>query len=125
MASKLLLISEANRSRRLRNRGGLQCTDSDHGCQGDQNPHQAYYAVVRRELVSPRKSSFGPITREDKGVAEYYLYKGESFRVGQNNWKVNWISMNGEIGIAMNRTADVPIPYFKFEMDNGVGGPIQ
>lgn len=53
----------------------------------------ADYAVLDRQYITPKTTSlFGITLRVDRGQRQYVLDRGETFRIGQVLYKVNWIS---------------------------------
>lgn len=86
---------------------------------GAASPDQAQYAVVHRRYIAPREARvLGVVVRTDTGEADYYLYKGESFRVGRAYYKVNWVSTEQqELAVARYRSADGLTVPLKFELD--------
>jgi hypothetical protein len=65
----------------------------------------ASYAVVRQRLDTPRVTRIFDIPiRVDTGEVSHVIYKGESFRVGDAIYKVNWVSQDpAEIAVAQYR----------------------
>jgi hypothetical protein len=60
---------------------------------GATTPDTAQYAVVTRRYRVPRETKLlGLTVRVDRGETEHYLDRGESFRIGQSLYKVNWVS---------------------------------
>ncbi len=86
---------------------------------GADSPDVAQYAVVHREYVTPKKTTvFGVTVRVDRGEADYYLYKGESFRLGDEFYKVNWVSIDDQaMAVARYRHADTLTAPLKFQVD--------
>ncbi|MHB1132673.1 MAG: hypothetical protein ACYC4L_09840 [Chloroflexota bacterium] len=82
-------------------------------------PAQAQYAVVQRQFITPREQRvLGVVVGVDRGEADYYLYQGESFRVGRAYYKVNWVSTEQqEMAILRYRSADGLTAPLKFEID--------
>lgn len=86
---------------------------------GAASPTEAQFAVIHRRLETPRETRVGPlVVRQDWDEADYYLYKGESFRLGRGYYKVNWVSIDGqEAAIARyRRIDDLPVT-LKFQAD--------
>jgi hypothetical protein len=53
----------------------------------------ALYAVIHAQLRQPRETRlFGQVIRSDTDPHDYAVYKGETFRIGQAVYRVNWIS---------------------------------
>jgi hypothetical protein len=70
---------------------------------GASDRDEAQYAVLQRRLKEPRRTTLGPlVVREDWGEAELYLYKGETIRLGQTYYRVNWVSVE-QRGMAISR----------------------
>lgn len=69
---------------------------------GVTTPDTAQYAVVTRRYRVPRETKLlGVTVRVDRGETEYVLDRGESFRIGQAVYKVNWVSAErGQVAIA-------------------------
>ncbi len=77
----------------------------------------AQYAVVRRTLLTPQaRRVLGVPLGEDNGEQERYLYQGQSFRLGDHYYKVNWVSVDRQqMAIARYRSADGVIGSLVFE----------
>ncbi|MGE3914002.1 MAG: hypothetical protein AB7K36_31950 [Chloroflexota bacterium] len=57
-------------------------------------PDGAIYAVLHSELRSPQETKLVGVTvRSTRDPQDYYLYRGETIRVGHRLYKVNWVSM--------------------------------
>jgi hypothetical protein len=76
--------------------------------EGAQSPDTAQYAVITRQYRVPRETKIlGLTVRVDRGEAEHILDKGESFQIGRDLYKVNWISAEqGQVAIAQYRLPD-------------------
>jgi hypothetical protein len=87
--------------------------------EGASGPNEAQYAVVRRHLETPRETRvLGLLIRTDHDESTYYLYKGESFRLGHSFYKVNWVSFEQrQMAIARYRNADNLSAPLKFQID--------
>jgi len=76
------------------------------------DPNETDFAVVESRLVAPRETRVLGVTvlrDEDRGA--HYLYKAESFRVGDAYYKVNWIgAAPPEIAVARYRHAEPNVP---------------
>ena len=85
---------------------------------GASSPDEAQYAVLHRKLKTPEQIKLGPVVvREDWGEQDYYLYKGEIFSLGQQFYKVNWVSKaQQEIAVARFRTPDNLTASPKFQL---------
>jgi hypothetical protein len=80
---------------------------------GAGSPDTAQYAVVKRQYRTPRETKIAGVTiRVDRGEAEHYLDKGESFRLGRALSKINWVSAErGQIAVGQYRQPDrVTVP---------------
>ena len=80
---------------------------------------EAQCVVVHRQLQTPRETRIlGQVVHVDRGEADYYLYKGESFRLGCAYYKVNWVSVERqEVAIARYRGVDDLVVTSKFQLD--------
>jgi hypothetical protein len=83
------------------------------------NPDQAQYAVVHREFRQPRETKLlGQTILVDRDEKDYYLYKGQTVRIGRDLYKVNWVSLaTGQIGLARYRQPDTFFGRLEFELD--------
>jgi len=72
------------------------------------DPNETNFAVVESRLVTPRETTvLGVTVLRDEERRTDYLYKAESFRVGDAYYKVNWIAAAPpEIAVARYRYAD-------------------
>jgi hypothetical protein len=56
-------------------------------------PDTAVYAVLHSELREPHETKvLGVTISSSRDPQDYYLYKGETVRIGQRLYKVNWVS---------------------------------
>ncbi|MBI3966888.1 MAG: hypothetical protein HY329_14745 [Chloroflexi bacterium] len=71
-------------------------------------PETAQYAVVHREYVTPKERKLLGVTYStDKGEQDFYLDRGEAFRIGRDLFKVNWVSMDRQqLALVKFRHAD-------------------
>jgi hypothetical protein len=86
---------------------------------GALNRDEAQYAVLQRRLKEPRRTTLGPVVlREDWDEAELYLYKGETIRLGQDYYRVNWVSVEQRaMAIARYRSPDGLTFAPKYQLD--------
>lgn len=86
---------------------------------GATDPNQAQYAVLHRKLLTPRQNTVGPVVvGESWDEADYYVYKGEAFRLGASFYQVNWVSVeDNATGVALYRHGDTLIGPLKFQLD--------
>jgi len=86
---------------------------------GAESADAAVYAVVHSELKVPRETRVvGIVVRTDRDPRDYFLYKGESFRVGRRLYKVNWVSLDRrQMAVAAYRDPDRVTAPLKFELD--------
>jgi len=62
--------------------------------EGADSPDTAVYATLRSELRVPEETKvLGVTLRSTRDPREYHLYRGETFRVGNRLYKVNWVSV--------------------------------
>jgi hypothetical protein len=65
------------------------------------NPDFVQYAVLQRQYQVPHETKLLGLTiHVDRGEQQYILDRGESFRIGSQLYKVNWIS-SGDIRMAV------------------------
>jgi hypothetical protein len=58
------------------------------------------------------------VVNSTRDPRDYYLYKGETFRVGRKLYKVNWVSLErNQVAIATYRDPDRVTAPLKFELD--------
>jgi hypothetical protein len=83
------------------------------------SPDTALYAVMHAELRQPRETRIlGQVVRTDKDPHDYYVYKGENFRLGRAIYRVNWISQeDGSLAAGAYRRPDAVSAPLKFEYD--------
>lgn len=82
---------------------------------GADSPDTALYAVIHAELRQPRETRLlGQLLRSDSDPHDHVLYKGQSFRVGQAMYRVNWVSQD-ERALAAGR----------YRAPDTVGAPLQ
>jgi hypothetical protein len=63
--------------------------------EGANLPETALYAVIHAELRQPRETRlFGQVVRSDSDPHDIVVYKGETFRISNALYRVNWISQN-------------------------------
>ena len=86
---------------------------------GAASADEGQYAVVKRRYETARETRvLGLVVRTDRGEAEYYLYKGESFRLGRAYYKVNWVSLDRQqVAVARYRDVDGVRAPLKLEFD--------
>jgi hypothetical protein len=87
--------------------------------EGSDSPETALYAVVHAELRQPRETRIlGQLVRADRDAHDHVVYKGESFRIGQTLYRVNWISQEeGSLAAGAYRRPDTVTAPLKFEYD--------
>ena len=57
-------------------------------------PDGAVYAILHGELREPQETKvLGVTVHSTRDPKEYYLYKGETIRIGRKLYKVNWVSI--------------------------------
>jgi hypothetical protein len=57
-------------------------------------PDSALYVTLHGELRQPRETKIlGATIQSTRDPHDYYLYKGESLRIGRTIYKVNWVSV--------------------------------
>ena len=86
---------------------------------GADSPDTALYAVIHAELRQPRETRIlGQVVRSDRDAHDYFLYKGESFRIGRAIYRVNWISQEeGSLAAGAYRRPDAVSAPLKFEYE--------
>ncbi len=86
---------------------------------GADSPDAAFYAVVHAELRQPRETKIlGQVVRRDVDPRDYSVYKGESFRVGRDFYRVNWVSFEDQaVALGTYRQPDRVTGSLKFELD--------
>lgn len=72
------------------------------------NPDIAQYAVLQRQYTVPHETKVLGITiHVDRGEQQYILDRGETFRIGGQLYKVNWISAGEErLALGVYRSPD-------------------
>ena len=75
---------------------------------GADSSDTALYAVLHAELRQPRETRLlGQLIRSDADPHDHYVYKGESLRIGQMLYRVNWVSQeDGGLALASYRRPD-------------------
>ena len=83
------------------------------------NPDATSYATVHTELNEPQENRvLGVVVGTTRDPRDFYLYKGESFRLGRRLYKVNWVSPERQqIAVAAYRDPDRVIAPLKFQSD--------
>lgn len=82
-------------------------------------PDGAVYAVLHGELREAQETKvLGVTVRSTRDPQDYYLYKGETIRIGRKLYKVNWVSMERQqVALIAYRDQDrVAVP-LKAEID--------
>jgi hypothetical protein len=87
--------------------------------EGADSPDVGQYAVVHAELRQPRETRVaGVVLRSDRDPHDYVVYKGESFRIGRELYRVNWVSQEASaIAAGVYRHPDAMSAPLKFEYD--------
>jgi hypothetical protein len=82
-------------------------------------PDGAVYAVLHGELRTPKETTvFGVSVRSTRDPQDYYLYKGETIRIGQKLYKMNWVSLERQqIALISYREQDRVTAPLKAEID--------
>lgn len=72
------------------------------------NPDVAQYAVIQRRYQVPRETKvLGLTVHVDRGEQQYVLDRGETFRIGRQLYKVNWVSAaERRMAVAVYRNPD-------------------
>ena len=83
------------------------------------SPDTALYAVVHAELRQPRETRLlGQVIRSDKDAHDYFVYKGENFRIGRTIYRANWVSQeDSSFAAGAYRHPDAVSAPLKFEYD--------
>ncbi len=86
---------------------------------GAESPDTAFYAVIHAELRQPRETKIlGQVVRRDADPHDYPVYKGESFRIGRELFRVNWLSfVDRSVAIGTYRQPDHAVGTLKLEVD--------
>jgi hypothetical protein len=82
-------------------------------------PDGAVYAVLHGELRQPQDTKvLGVTVRSTRDPKDYYLYKGETVRIGQKLYKVNWVSAERQqLALVAYRDPDRVTAPLKAEID--------
>jgi hypothetical protein len=83
------------------------------------SPDAAAYAVLRSELREPQETKvLGVTVRSTRDPRDHYLYKGETIRIGQKLYKVNWVSVERQqLALIVYREQDRVTAPLKVEID--------
>ena len=79
----------------------------------------AIYAVLHGELRTPAETKvLGMTVRSTRDPQDYYLYKGETVRIGQKLYRVNWVSMERQqVALVAYRDQDRVAAQLKAQID--------
>lgn len=79
----------------------------------------AIYAVLHGELRTPQDTKvLGMTVRSTRDPQDYYLYKGETVRIGQKLYRVNWVSMERQqVALVAYRDQDRVAAPLKAQID--------
>ncbi len=82
-------------------------------------PDSAVYAVLHSELREPKETKvLGVTVRSTRDAQDHYLYKGETIRIGQRLYKVNWVSVERQqLALVVYREQDRVTAPLKFEIN--------
>jgi len=82
-------------------------------------PDGAVYAVLHGELRQAQETKvLGVTVRSTRDPQDYYLYKGESVRIGRTLYKVNWVSLERrQVALVAYRDQDRVTAPLKAEID--------
>ena len=82
-------------------------------------PDGAVYAVLHGELKQAQETKvLGVTVRSSRDPQDYYLYKGETIRIGRKLYKVNWVSMERQqVALVAYREQDRVAAPLKAEID--------
>lgn len=82
-------------------------------------PDSAVYAVLHSELREPQETKvLGVTIRTSREPQDAYLYKGETVRIGQRLYKVNWVSVERQqLALIAYREQDRVTAPLKAEID--------
>jgi hypothetical protein len=82
-------------------------------------PDGAVYAVIHGELRDAQETKvLGVTVRSTRDPKDYYLYKGETIRIGRKLYKVNWVSAERQqIALIAYRDQDRVTAPLKAEID--------
>jgi hypothetical protein len=82
-------------------------------------PDGAIYAVLHGELKQAQETKvLGVTVRSTRDPQDYYLYKGETIRIGRKLYKVNWVSTERQqVALIAYREQDRVAAPLKAEID--------
>jgi hypothetical protein len=82
-------------------------------------PDGAVYAVIHGELREPQETKvLGMTVRSTRDPKDYYLYKGETIRIGRKLYRVNWVSVERQqLALVVYRDQDRVSAALKAEID--------
>lgn len=82
-------------------------------------PDGAVYAVLHGELREAQETKvLGVTVRSTRDPKDYYLYKGETIRIGRKLYKVNWVSIERQqVALIAYRDQDRVAAPLKAEID--------
>jgi hypothetical protein len=82
-------------------------------------PDGAVYAVLHGELREAQETKvLGVTVRSTRDPKDYYLYKGETVRIGRKLYKVNWVSVERQqVALIAYRDQDRVTAPLKAEID--------
>jgi hypothetical protein len=82
-------------------------------------PDGAVYAVLHGELREAQETKvLGVTVRSTRDPQDYYLYKGETIRIGRKLYKVNWVSIERQqLALTVYREQDRVTAPLKAEID--------
>ena len=82
-------------------------------------PDGAVYVVLHGELREPQETKvLGVTVRSTRDPKDYYLYKGETIRIGRKLYKVNWVSVERQqVALIAYRDQDRVTAPLKVEID--------
>ena len=82
-------------------------------------PDGAVYAVLHGELKQAQETKIlGVTVRSTRDPRDYYLYKGETIRIGRKLYKVNWVSVERQqVALIAYREQDRVTAALKAEID--------
>ena len=85
--------------------------------EGANSPDTSLYAVIHAELRKPRETRLlGQVVRSDSDPHDYVLYKGETWRISNALYRVNWISQDEDaLAAGVFRNPDNVTAPFKFD----------
>jgi hypothetical protein len=86
---------------------------------GAESPDTAVYATLKSELRVPDETKvLGVTLGSTRDPREYHLYRGETFRIGNTLYKVNWVSIERrQVAIVAYRDQDRVTAPAKFAID--------